>query len=371
MADPVAAARAMVVLHATEPSTVHLSVAARTDGTSPTDVERELTIERTLVKQLAMRRTLFAMPRDLLGHAWGSASARVAINEGKKLAKDLRTAGITDDPEAWLRDAEAMILRAIGREGTAAQAIREACPDIDVRIDTAPASSWSSASSIVPRILTWMGARGRIVRGTNTGHWRTSRPLWTRVDDWLTPVPDASTADAGYAELLRRWLRTFGPGTETDIAWWLGATKTAVRRALRDVDAVPVALDRDGIGWVLPDDLDEEPEVAPWVALLPTLDPTTMGWKERDFYLAPDLAPLMFDTRGNGGTTAWVDGRVVGSWVHDADGRVRIALATDVSAAARRALDREAERLTDWLDGVVISNVYKSPQMTLTTSYSD
>ena len=60
----------------------------------------------------------------------------------------------------------------------------------------------------------------------------------------------------------------------------------------------------------------------PWAALLPVLDPTVMGWKERDFYLGPH-GPLLFDTNGNAGTTAWWDGRIVGCWAQDPDGVVR------------------------------------------------
>src|SRR5260370_41580603 len=56
-------------------------------------------------------------------------------------------------------------------------------------------------------------------------------------------------------------------------------------------------------GWVLPDDVDPEPPVEPWAALLPALDPTTMGWKDRDFYVDPDFAPAVFDWAGNVGTT--------------------------------------------------------------------
>src|SRR5690625_3370691 len=66
LADPVAATRAMTVLHATEPPTVHLSVHARTEGVTPADVDAALYEDRSLVKQLAMRRTLFVFPRDLL-----------------------------------------------------------------------------------------------------------------------------------------------------------------------------------------------------------------------------------------------------------------------------------------------------------------
>ena len=116
-------------------------------------------------------------------------------------------------------------------------------------------------------------------------------------------------------------------------------------------------------GWVLPDDTDDTAPVEPWAALLPTLDPTVMGWKARGFHLDPAHVPYLFDTNGNAGTTAWWHGRVVGCWVQDDAGVVRLSLLEDVGAAGRAALEREAARLTDWLDGVVVGNVYASRQM--------
>ena len=93
------------------------------------------------------------------------------------------------------------------------------------------------------------------------------------------------------------------------------------------------------------------------------LDPTLMGWKERDFYLDPEHVPYLFDSNGNGGTTAWWNGRVVGCWVQDDAGVVRVVLREDVGAEAVRALETEAARLTAWLDGIRISSVYASLQM--------
>jgi hypothetical protein len=42
-----------------------------------------------------------------------------------------------------------------------------------------------------------------------------------------------------------------------------------------------VRLDGGQVGYVLPDDLEATAEPEPWVALLPVLDATTMGWKDR------------------------------------------------------------------------------------------
>lgn len=368
--DTVAAAtRAMTVLHATEAATVHLALWARVDGVTVDDVDRALYDDRSIVKQLAMRRTLFAFPRDLLPAAWGSAARRVAGQQRTLMVKDLVALGI-DDPDAWLASAEAEVLALLG-DGTARTTaeVRERVSALAGTVQRgAPGSRWAAEVPLAPRVMTLLGARGLIVRAGNAGHWRRNLPTWTTAGSWLGDGVDPALPEAeGYAELVRRWLGTFGPGTEADIVWWLGATKTAVRRALTDVEAVQVGLEGGGTGWVLPDDTapvtDEEAEVGPWAALLPTLDPTVMGWKERAFYLDGADTPYLFDSNGNAGNTAWWDGRIVGCWVQDDAARVHLVLRDDLPTAGRRALDAEAERLTTWLDGVRITNVYASPQM--------
>ena len=52
--------------------------------------------------------------------------------------------------------------------------------------------------------------------------------------------------------LAERWLRTFGPGTLTDLKWWTGWTVANTRAALEAVEAVEVRL-ADGVGYVMPD----------------------------------------------------------------------------------------------------------------------
>jgi hypothetical protein len=363
---PESATRAMTVLHATEPATVHLSLFARVDGLAVPDVERALHDSRTLVKQLAMRRTLFVFPRDLLSAAWGSAAARVAQTEWKRVVKDVVASGLAEDGDAWLERACAAVLERLAAEpgdaGLSAQRLREEVPEIAGTVSISPGTTWGGDVPIAPRVLTQLGCRAEIVRGRNAGHWRTSRPAWSLMTRWLGEEPSPLEADEGYAELTRRWLATFGPGTTTDLQWWLGSTVTAARRALADVGAVEVALDGGSTGWVLADDLDDVEPPGPWAALLPVLDPTVMGWKERGFFLAPH-APELFDRNGNAGTTAWWDGRVVGGWFQEQDGTVVVAPLEELPPEAAAGLAAEAQRLTAWLDGVRIGSVYQSPLM--------
>ncbi|MQP35007.1 winged helix DNA-binding domain-containing protein [Rhodococcus erythropolis] len=357
--SPDAATRAMTVLHATESATVYLSCWARVRSLDAADVDNALYDQRSLVKQLAMRRTLFTFPRDLLPAAWSSASARVANTERARMAKDVVKAGIAVDGNDWLDRARAEVLTLLTEapEGLSALEVRQAVPMTDVKVEGSAGEIWSA-----PRVLTHLGATADIMRGTNTARFPVSRPLWTLTRHWLDDAPtDLESAD-GYREIVRRWLHSFGPGTEDDIVWWLGSTKTVVRAALSELEAVAVSLDGGDTGWLLPDDVVTVSDPGPWAALLPVLDPTIMGWKNRDFYLGPHRNQL-FDTRGNAGTTAWVDGRVVGCWIQDAAGVVHVRVLESVSADAQRALDAEAVRLTEWLGGVKIGTGYVSQAM--------
>lgn len=362
LTDVAAVTRAMTVLHATEAATVHLAVAARAEGVKPEDVDVELYDARSVVKQLAMRRTLFVFPRELLPAAWGSASARVATSERKRIAKAIAAAGIAPDGEAWLDAARDATLARLAEGPATTAELRAQVPELAGMVGGTTDKAYDRAVPVAPWVLTHLGLEGKALRGRNAGHWRLNKPTWTTAEDWLGVVDEPLGEDAGYAALVGRWLTTFGPGTAADIQWWLGSTKTAVTRALADLGAVEVDLDDGTTGWVHPADEDTGP-VEPWAALLPTLDPTVMGWKSRAFYLAPEHVPYLFDTNGNAGTTAWWDGRIVGCWVQDEEGVVRLSLLEDVGPDGLAALELEARRLTAWLDGTVIGNVYASRQM--------
>ncbi|WP_183407071.1 winged helix DNA-binding domain-containing protein [Nocardioides marmorisolisilvae] len=355
-----AATDAMTCWHATEPASVYLSAWART-GCTRDDLHRALYVDRTVVRQLAMRRTAFAFPRDLLPAVWGSASARVAVQQEGQLARDVVKHGVTANGEEWVEQACAAVLHHLRTAGpTTTAQLREALPMLEARMSLSPDKKWGAEVSVAPRVLTTLAASGVVVRGENDGGWKTSRPRWTATEDWLPGIGPAWDEADGYAALVRSWLHTFGPGTEADIVWWLGATKAAVRRALVDVDAVEVGLDSGESGYLLPDDLDDEPAPGDWGSLLPALDPTTMGWKQRDWYLGPH-AEAIFDRNGNGGPTAWWNGRIVGGWRQESDGTVVVVPAEELTAKAAKALGAQAEELTAWLDGDVVNSIYQSP----------
>jgi hypothetical protein len=359
-ASVVEAARSLVCLHATDPATIYLSAWARVPGMTVADLDHALYAERSLVKHLAMRRTLFVFPRETLPAAQAGASDRVAEGERRRLARDVERAGLHADGERWLASAGEQVLAALagGREATSSQ-LRTEIALLEGSIAYGEGKPWGGQVPIGPRVLTTLSAAGRLVRASNAGGWTASRPLWTTMAAWLgAPLAAPPTAD-GVRRLVELWLRAFGPGTAADLKWWLGSTVAAVRRALAELGAVEVDLD-GAVGHLLPDDLDAPEPVEPWAALLPTLDPTTMGWAERDWYLGEHKA-LLFDSNGNAGPTAWWDGRIVGGWRQDERGDVVLQLLEDAGADAARALEHEAARMSAWLAGTRVLPRFPSP----------
>lgn len=357
--DVLSAARAVVCLHATEPSSVHLSARARS-GASRDEVDAALHTERSLVKQLAMRRTVFAVPVDLLPAVRGSAAARVAAQQSALLARSVVAGGLAADGAAWVEQACQQVLEQLSGAPATTRQLRERLPVLAERLPR-PESPKAPPAPVAARVLTVLAAGGEVVRGANEGGWTTSRPVWTLLADWVTePMPQLTEAE-GYEELVRRWLWAFGPGTEADIAWWLGATRTSVRRALADVGAVAARLENGAPAWLHPDDIDEVHPPKHWAALLPALDPTTMGWRGRTFHIAPASAAAVYDSAGNGRPTAWWDGRIVGRWAQRPDGTVVVLPLSGLPGPAATALQAEADELTRWLDGHMLRSSLQRP----------
>ena len=347
----------LVGLHATDPATPYLSLWARCRSFDSAELDAELYQKHSVIRHLAMRRTLWLVSSDDLGMIQSACSDRVADNEARRLSADVQKAGVASDGDRWLQKACAAVLRQLGEQGPAnSRELRAALPELAGAYDPAPGKRWGGEVPLAPRVLTVLSARGEILRGPNDGAWTTSRPRWVVATDWAGEPSRPADCEAG---LVRRWLATFGPAAVDDIKWWLGTTLTAVRQALAAIGAVEVDL-HGNPGYALPDDLEDEPDVPPWGALLPGLDATTMGWYQRDWYLG-DHRSQVFDGNGNAGPTVWWDGRVVGGWYQDGAARVQLQLLEDPGRDARRALQQRAGELTGWLDGVRINPRFPSP----------
>ena len=363
-ADPVEAAAALVALHATDPATVHLSVAARVPGSDVAGTERALYDDRALIRMLGMRRTVFVVPTLFAPIVQAACTDDIAVKQRKLLVKHLTEAGVAGDPEAsgkWLRAVEESTATALALRGSAtAQELAADEPRLRTRLSMAEGKAYAAQPYVTSRVLFQLSAEGRIVRGRPLGTWLSGQHQWSPAEDWLPDrLGDRPTADEARMTLARAWLSSFGPGTAADLQWWAGWTAGQTKKALTAVEAVPVDLDGQ-VGYVLPGDEAPEVPTEPWVAFLPALDPTPMGWKERAWYLGEHKAKL-FDNTGNIGPTIWADGRIVGGWGQPETGEVRYQLLEDVGRETTALIEAEADHWTTWLAGVRVTPRFRAP----------
>ena len=338
----------MVVLHSTDAVTVYLSVHARTAGVDQAAIEHALYEERTLVRMLGMRRTLFVVPRELVPVVQAACTRTIAARERRRLEKFVEDSGITAHPAPWLGRASSAALRELDARGEAQTSdLTKAVPMLARKLRFGVGTKFEATQSVGSRLLPQLAMEGRAVRGRPRGSWISGQYRWVPLERWLDGAIEDLDRATAQAVLLRHWLATFGPATETDIRWWTGWTAREARGALATIDHAVVDLD-GATGYVLADDLGATEPPAPSALLLPTLDPTTMGWKERDWYLGPH-ASVLFDSNGNAGPTVWWEGRVVGGWSQRRDGEIVYRLLEDVGADAVQAVAAEAARVADWV----------------------
>jgi hypothetical protein len=337
---------------------VYLSAAARLTAPSVAAVEDALYTSRTLVRMLGMRRTMFVVSDAVAPLVQAGCTAAVAVRE-RRLTVGLLAANSVGD-ERWLDDVLDAVHQILLDKGPATAAeLSRAEPRLREKVVYAPGKSYENTSNITNRVLSLLAAEGRIVRGRPLGSWISSQYRWSPVEAWLpSGMPEVAAADAR-RELALRWLRAFGPATAGDLKWWAGWTMGDTRKALAAIGAVEVSLE-DGPGWALPGDLDEVGEPEPWAALLPALDPTPMGWIQRDWYLG-EHRPALFDRTGNIGPTVWWNGRVVGGWAQRPDGEVAVRLLEDVGAEALTRVDAERARLQAWLGDIRVTPRFGTP----------
>jgi len=355
-------ARRLVAMHATDPATVYLSIRARASKpVTPADIEESLYERRELVRMLAMRRTMFVVPAESVPVVQSSTSDRIARDQRARLLTHLRDFGDVADPDPWLADVEKSVLALFAerRAPVSAAELSAAEPRLKTTLRIAEGKTYAANPNITSRVLVVLAAQGHIVRGRPIGTWLSQQYRWSMIEDWLPSRPAPVDEATAKREMARQWLATFGPAPVSDLKWWTGWTLTQARHAIAAVDAVAVDLGA-GQGFALPDDLDQTDDPGDWVALLPALDPTVMGWADRSWFLG-DHKQSLFDTNGNAGPTIWLNGKIVGGWAQRPTGEIAIKLLEDVGKEATAAVATEAEQLAKWLTGVRVIPRFRTP----------
>lgn len=344
--SPEAAAAAVVALHATDPASVHLAVAARTEGAgAPVEAVDRALDDRSLVRVMGMRRTMWAVPADLVPVVVAGCGRAVGEVERRRLEGLVAAQGLAANAAHLVARLEDLALGALAARGEAsATELAEDVPELRRTVRVGGESRWATDVTLASRVVLLLTCDGRVVRARRRGGWTSMLHAYAVAP----PFERLDTIDAR-RELARRWVAAFGPLSAdpvADLKWWSGWTMGATRAALAGAGDAPEA----------------PPDGEPWAALVPALDPTTMGWKLRSWYLG-DLGPLLFDGNGNAGPAVWWNGRVVGGWTQRPGGEVVTRLLVDVGRDGEAAVEAEAARLESWLaaTGAVVKPRFPTP----------
>ncbi|MFI9203008.1 winged helix DNA-binding domain-containing protein [Streptomyces sp. NPDC053048] len=353
-----AVADALTGLHATDPATVFLAAAARMHQPTAAAIDHSLYDAPAGVPVLerirCMRRTMFVVPARL-APAVRSATVRDTHRHRTETLAHLRRA-LGWDEHRYQAVEQATLDALTGRGRATAAQLAADVPDLREQIVTFPGKPYESRQRVSTPLLGVLAAEGRIRRSRPAGSWTSAQFHWAPA----RPLPRIPAVDA-MTTLARHYLRTFGPITVDDLKWWTGWNLTDTRKAIAATGAQAVELD-EGTGYLLPEDLDALPDTTePAAALLPSLDPTAMGWRHRGFYLDPDHTKALFDRNGNIGPTIWWNGRIIGAWAQHSDGHINHHLLTDPGHQARTAIRQEITRLTAFLDGARVTPCYRTP----------
>jgi hypothetical protein len=352
-------AESLIALHGTDPASVYLAAWARTRAADSAAIDHALYEQQALVRMLGMRRTMFVVPARLAPTIQAACTDQIAERLRRQLVQQLEQAGIGPDAAGWLKEVGEATVEALTARGTATGAeLGRDEPRLRTQLVYAEGKTYGGPQSITSRVLMLLSAEGRIVRGRPRGGWTSSQYQWwparAVLADGETPSPAAARA-----ELARRWLLTFGPAPVSDLQWWTGWTLGQVRAALGQLRITEVDLG-GGPGIVLAGDEAAETAGEPWAALLPALDPSAMGWRERGWFLG-EHGPALFDRSGNIGPTLWWEGRIIGGWAQRKDGEIVVRLLEDAGGGAAAAVAAEAARLQAWLGPVRITPRFRTP----------
>jgi hypothetical protein len=321
--SPVDVAHRLLAIQAQDLRGARLAIRARTQGLSAAEVDRAMTVDRSLVVSWLNRGTLHLVRAE--DYPW--LHALTAPPTLTSVARRLGQERVT--PDAADRGV-ALIERALADDGPLTRG------QLRDRLDAAGIRTQGQA---LVHILALASLRGVMVRGPMVG----DDHAFVLVHDWLGAAGPIDRA-AALAELARRYLAGHGPADERDLAAWAGLP---LRDARAGLGAIGSELVQGGDGLV---DLAQRSaaEPLPPPRLLGPYDPVLHGWRSRDLVLGEHRDVVTVN--GLFRPFAMVRGRAVATWSMP-QGAVQLAPFAPISRAAAAALAADAEEVRRFLVG--------------------
>jgi uncharacterized protein YcaQ len=320
-------------------SAAELAIWTRRRETSREDIRTSLWETRDIVRTSAMRMTLHIVPScDLPVYI-----AALRTTAWRRIEYWLGRMGAT---MPQLRTMVAAIVDAL--EDGAPRTQQELIAAAKKRVGRRGVGEWLEHS--------WSGVRPAVIEGAIVyGPPRGAEATFVRTDAWLRPAREVDEKQA-QADLLRRFLRAFGPATPHDFARWSGL-RTSDARQLVDAagdELAPVSVD-GASGWVLRADLDalERSELdRDAVTLLGAFDSFLLAHATKEHLVEPRFYKRVYRPQGWISPVVLRGGAIIGVWFAERVGRtstLRVDLFRRPASAVRAAIAAEADALGRFL----------------------
>jgi uncharacterized protein YcaQ len=319
--DPLAVVERLLAVQGQDARGARLAIRARSKGLSATDVDRALTVDRTLVITWLNRGTLHLVRSE--DYPWLHALTTPPLFTS--CARRLRQEGVTEQQaEVGIRT----IARALAGDGPLTRS--------QLR-DRVAAAGVPVAGQAMIHLLFLASIRGLIVRGPMVG----ADHAYVLTADWLDPAPSVEPERA-LAELARRYLVGHGPASDRDLARWSGLPLRQARAALEAIAAELVARDDALV------DLSAKRRGGrlPGPKLLGAFDPVLLGWTSREPILG--TAAHIVTSNGTFRPFALIDGTAAATWTMPG-GTVSLDPLRALTQEEQRALDHEARDVSRFL----------------------
>ncbi len=262
--------------------------------------------ERSLVRSWLMRDTVHIIPASRL-ELYRAALKRPLMNEWNRWT--IKT-GKKESPEEW----EPLYPLVLERLEKRPLTMNELLEEMD----------WSGQDDkrTLSRLVREMSHQGLLCHAASSGPWyHNTEHAFTRVDRWLPSSGEVPPEEReALTELVRRYLRSYGPATVSDFSYWSGLR---VRDAQPVFEAIADSTEEISITGqrrkclVLNEDINllcSSHDLPPHVRLLPQFDALIMGHKDKTRFMRSDAKKSIFLPRAGVAATILLDGRVEGVW---------------------------------------------------------
>lgn len=315
----------LLAVQAQDPRAARLAIRARTVGLRAADVDRALTVDRSLVISWLNRGTLHLVRAE--DYWWLHALTAPPL-----VTANVRRLGQEGVPPDDAERGVAAIERALTREGPLTRAqLRERIAAAGVRVE----------GQALVHLLFLSAMRGITVRGPMVG----KDQAFVLVRDWLGAPPAPPERDTALAELARRYLLGHGPASDRDLAKWAGLPLRDARRGLAGIGTL---LDERADSLVALRS-DRGPEPLPPPRLLGAFDPLLLGWASREPILGANSS--IVTVNGLFRPFALVEGRAAATWAMPG-GRVELSPFGPLDPAHAAALEADGKDVQRFLASV-------------------